>query len=94
MLFPALLLVLTALFLAITMLQPIYEKMEKPLWKYSILPLLYASPGTQLMASGGEHDMEAKSIQLQDLKTHVKINGHLLIYPEKGHDLHNVKNFS
>ncbi|KAN0071804.1 hypothetical protein V8E54_010400 [Elaphomyces granulatus] len=60
LLFPALHLILTAIFLAIAMLQPIYEKVEKPLWKSSILPLLYASPGTQLMASE-EHDMEAKS---------------------------------
>jgi hypothetical protein len=60
LLFPALHLILTTIFLAITMLQPIYEKVEKPLWKSSILPLLYASPGTQLMASE-EHGMEAKS---------------------------------
>jgi hypothetical protein len=42
------------------MVQTIYE-VEKPLWKSSILPLLYASPGTQLMASGEAHDMGAKS---------------------------------
>ena len=61
LLFPALLIILTAICLVITMVQPIYEKVENPLWKSSILPLLYASPGTQLMASGEAHDMEAKS---------------------------------
>ena len=43
------------------MAQPIYG-VEKPLGKSSILPLLYASPGTQLMASGEARDMEAKSM--------------------------------
>jgi hypothetical protein len=60
LLFPALLIILTAIFLVITMVQTVYE-VEKPLWKSSILPLLYSSPGTQLMASGEAHDMEAKA---------------------------------
>ena len=60
MLFPALLIILTVICLVITMAQPIYG-VEKPLWKSSILPLLYASPGTQLMASGEARDMEARS---------------------------------
>ena len=60
MLFPALLIILTVICLAITMAQPIYG-VENPLWKSSILPLLYASPGTQLMASGEACDMKAKS---------------------------------
>jgi hypothetical protein len=60
LLFPASLIILTAICLVITMVQTIYE-VEKPLWKSSILPLLYASPGTLLVASGEAHDMEAKS---------------------------------
>ena len=60
MLFPALLIILTVICLVVTMVQPIYG-VEKPLWKSSILPLLYASPGTQLIASGEAHDMKAKS---------------------------------
>jgi hypothetical protein len=60
MLFPALLIILTAICLIITMVQPIYGA-QKPLWKSSILPLLYASPGTQLMALSEAHDMEASS---------------------------------
>jgi hypothetical protein len=58
LLFPALL-ILTGICLVITMIQPIYEK--TPLWKSSILPLLYASPGTQLMASGEADDMGVRS---------------------------------
>jgi hypothetical protein len=60
MLFPALLIILTGICLVITMVRPIYG-VEKPLWKSSILPLLYASPGTQLIASGEVHDMEVMS---------------------------------
>ena len=61
MLFPALLIILTIICLVVTMVQPIY-RVESPLWKSSILPLLYASPGTQLMAPSGEaRDIEAKS---------------------------------
>jgi len=61
LLFPALLIILTGICLVITMVQPIYDKVEIPLWKSSILPLLYASPGTQLMPLGEVHDMEVKS---------------------------------
>jgi hypothetical protein len=63
LLFPALLIILTGICLVITMVQPIYNKVEIPLWKSSILPLLYiyTSPGTQFMPSGKVHDMEMKS---------------------------------
>jgi hypothetical protein len=61
LLFPASLTILTVICLVITMVQPFFEDVEKPLWKSSILPFLYASPGTQLMASGEVRDMEAKS---------------------------------
>jgi hypothetical protein len=59
-LFPTLLIILTIVCLAITMAQPIYG-VETPSWKSSILPLLYASPRTQLVASGEACDMMAKS---------------------------------
>jgi hypothetical protein len=60
LLFPASLIIFTAICLVITMVQTISE-VEKPLWKSSILPLLYASPGTKLMAAGDAQDAEAKS---------------------------------
>ena len=61
LLFPASLTILTVICLVITIVQPFSRNVETPLWKSSILPLLYASPGTQLMSLSEVHDMEAKS---------------------------------
>ena len=62
LLFPASHIALTGICLVITMVQTIYE-VEKPLWKSSILPLLYASPGTQLTASGEKSDARWRRLQ-------------------------------
>ena len=82
LLFPALLIIVTVICLVITMVQPIYA-VETPFWKSSILPLLYASPGTQLMSSGAVHNMEAKSkVTIARLET----NGNKWTFVEKSMD--------
>jgi hypothetical protein len=66
---PVVLLILTALLLFGTIVSGLYDRQMYPIWKSSILPLLYATPGTELAThssslAGFSKDAQIRGIQL------------------------------
>lgn len=66
---PSVLLILTALLLFGTIVSGLHDRQMYPIWKSSILPLLYATPGTELVThssslAGLSKDAQIRAIQL------------------------------